>query len=408
MTIYRARWVLPISSPPVRDGAVATDGGVVFAAGPASSVLAGRPAAGVRDLGATILLPGLVNAHTHLSLTGLAGTVSPGAGFFDGLAQVARASASLSEASVRDAVREGIAECRRLGTAAVGEITTRPEGAAILREETGLAARVFFEFLGVTAERARERFAAALRAATAFDQAVPPPAGGARAGLSPHAPYSVWPEFWGETARASREHHWVWSTHLAEPPGEDAFLERGAGPLLAYLEGLGVWDGSFPLPGTGAVEMLEPALDRRALLVHAVHLDARAIARVAGSGASVCLCPRSNAYLGLPPAPALALHRAGVPLCLGTDSRATNHDLSVWAEMRALRKAAPEIPAAAVLEMATAGGARALGLADRAGSLRTGYAGPVLAIPAGALAGGDPAEYLTREPVEEAVRLLEP
>jgi cytosine/adenosine deaminase-related metal-dependent hydrolase len=269
-------------------------------------------------------------------------------------------------------------------------------------------ARVYFEFLGVTEERARERFTAATRSVARLQSHA-----GAETvlpGLSPHAPYSVWPDLWARTAETARRHGLRWTTHLAEPPEERRFLLEGTGPIRDYLESLGVWDGSFPVPGRGAVALLEAAkaLDERALLVHGVHLETEEMDRLAATRASLCLCPRSNAFLGLPPPPVTALLERGVRLCLGTDSKASNRDLGVWGEMRALRRLAPSVPAARILEMATVRGAMALGMSHLCGSLRPGIPANLVAVNlAGALPGADPETCLVEEPVEDRVRVLE-
>ena len=287
----------------------------------------------------------------------------------------------------------------------MGEIAARPEGVEEILSHPHLRVRVYFEFLGVSEGRARERFAEARR--RALDLAAAAAALGldrVRPGLSPHAPYSVWPTQWREAADFARDHDLFWTSHVAEPPEEEEFLRQGTGPLRDYLIGLGVWDGAFPIPGRPAIEMLaeEGALGPRALLVHAIHLEPGAMARVARSGASVCLCPRSNAFLGLPPAPVEALENAGVQLCLGTDAKASNEDLSVWAEMRALAGLAPGIPAQRILEMATTAGARALGFEGLAGTIRIGDRSPLVAVRMEA-EDGDPIRALLAEGVEDAL-----
>jgi cytosine/adenosine deaminase-related metal-dependent hydrolase len=403
--LYRARWVIPVVSSPVAEGAVAVADGRVLAVGAVRELARRFPEAPVVDLGRAAILPGLVNAHTHLSLTRLPRPPARGGPFFPRLRELALAASALEAEAVRASVRAGIAESVALGTAAVGEITTRAEGVGELEADTRLASRVYFEFLGITEPAARERFATAANRARSLAGAN---RAHIRAGLSPHAPYSVWPDLWKATHELARIHDLLWSTHLGEAPGEDRFLTEGTGPAVEYLKSWNAWDGTFPVPGRRPAAFLagEGVLDHRALLVHGVHLtpDDRAI--VAASGAFVCLCPRSNAYLGLPPPPVEALAALGIPLCLGTDSRGSNDDLSVWAEMRAVRRLAPEIPAAAVLAMATVTGARALGLRDEAGAIAAGRRWRGIAVETDARDADDLLEILVREPVERAVRPL--
>lgn len=399
--LFRAGWVLPVTSPPVREGGIAVRGGRILEVGPFEEVRGRHPRAGVSELGTSIVLPGLVNAHTHLSLGSMRGKFPAPTPYSDALSGITRRAGALSTEEVEEAVRSGIEETWRLGTSAVGEITTRPEGASVLAGDGRLAARIYFEFLGVTAERARRRFEDAQRRALH-----PPAAEGVRTGLSPHAPYSVWPGLWEETASVCREHGLRWSTHFAESPGEDAFLRDGAGPLRRHLESLGVWDGTFPVPGRPLLDVWEETgvLDARALLVHGVHLTPRDAERIAKHNAHLCLCPRSNAHLDLPPPPVEELHAARVSLCLGTDSLATNRDLGLWGELRALHRLAPRVAPSTLLRLATWNGACALGLEDRVGSLGRGRRADFLAVGRTGAPVADPVRVLLEEGVEETIR----
>jgi len=376
MRILTAAWVLPVTRPPIPAAGVAIDGGRIAGVGLAREVRERFPEAVVEDLGASILLPGLVNAHTHLSLTGLAGPLAGIREMTEWLGEVSRRAGALTAEEVREAVRQGIRESRERGTALVGEITTRPEGVEALVEE-GLPARVYFEFLGIHEDRARERFAAAVAGAGRLE------APHLRAGLSPHAPYSVWPPLWAEAAATCRRRGWRWSAHVLEHPGERELTTRGTGPLRAFLERMGFWNPAFPLPGTGPVTLLDRsrALGPEALLVHGIHLTPDEMRRLAATRTPLCLCPRSNRRLGHPPPPVRELLEAGVPLCLGTDSKASNDDLGVWGEMRRLHQDLPALPPERLLHWATSGGAEALGFADRAGSLEPGTGARLLALP---------------------------
>ena len=402
---YRAQWILPITSPPIHNGAVVVRNGHVAAVGPVTDVQKRFAEINETDLGEVILLPGLTNAHTHLSLTSLAG-LPRDSGFLDWLGHVSQAAAEMTPEDVRDSVQTGIDESWAFGTVLLGEITTRPDGVDRLLEHGRMMARVYFEFLGVTEDRARERFEAAKKSAIDLKKVnsreILP-------GLSPHAPYSVWPDLWGRTTEFSRKHGLRWSAHFGEPPGEELFLMDGSGPLRDFMMAKGVWDDSFPVPGTSALDLLESqgAPDERALLVHGLHLDSDEIARIAATGASFCLCPRSNMYLGLPPPPIDALFAGGINLCLGTDGKASNKDLSVWAEMRAIRELAPAMAAAHIVAMATVQGALALGMSHLAGSIREGLPARIVAVDASGLGDEDPAEYLVTEDVESRLRHLD-
>jgi len=404
-TAHEARHVLPIQAPPLRDGAVVVENGRIVGLGSIRDMRADFPAARRVDHGEAILLPPLVNAHTHLALTLEAGKHPRGRGLIPWLESVVPAARAMDAAGVTAAIRAGLAASHRLGTGLLGEIASRPEEIEALQGGPAVSVRVFFEFLGVNEAAARRSFEAACASVERL-QALGEPH--LRPGLSPHAPYSVWPALWPEAAAAAARYGIPWTTHLAEPPSETEFLERGRGPLVNYLRGLGVWDGSFPVPGRAGAAFLDDLgiLDERALLVHGVHLKEDSIYTLNISNTAVCLCPRSNATLSLPPPPIEALYHGGVFLCLGTDSAASNEDLGLWGEMRAVRRLAPTVPAVAVLRMATANGAVALGFSGRAGVLYPGGPGDLIAVDASGLGSGDPREYLLHEPVESRVRRL--
>jgi cytosine/adenosine deaminase-related metal-dependent hydrolase len=316
----------------------------------------------------------------------------------------------MSMQEVTEATRAGLEASRLLGTALVGEVCSRPEGINAFLDPPTLRARVFFEFLGVTEQRARASMDEACLAARSLLESKSALLAGVRPGLSPHAPYTVWPELWTRSDSMCREEGLPWTTHLAESPHEEEFLRQGTGPIRDYLAALGVLDGAFAPLGRSGVELFDSLelLDENALLVHGVHLTEAEIATLGLTDAAVCLCPRSNAYLGLPAPPAQRLFETGVFLCLGTDSVASNEDLSIWAEMRALHAQAPGIPSAAVLQMATANGAMALGFAGEAGVIHAPGPASLVAVSVPDLGDRDPHEVLVTEFVENRVRVLEP
>jgi len=402
-TLLTARWVLAVVSPPIRDGALLVRGGRLRAVGSVNDLRQTADDAEVQDFGNTLLLPGLVNAHTHLSLTSLAPHIPHRAPLLEWLATVTREAGKMTEDEVRRSVREGLESSWRAGTLALGDITTRPEGVTEIVADRRFAARVYYEFLGVSPERSERRYTAAR------DRALSLIGGSTRAGLSPHAPYSVWPTLWQTAAQFCRDNDLRWSAHLAESPYEREFVLEGRGPLRAHLERLGVWDDAFPVPRMPIVPfwMSQGVLDDRALLVHGLHLDTSDMDAIASARAFLCLCPRSNAMLGLPAPRVRELVSRGVRLCLGTDSLASNEDLSVWGEMRAIHELMPELPAETILRMATLGGAQALGLDDVCGSLTPGLPARVVAVQASDLRDGDPVSYLLRPLIELHVRPID-
>jgi aminodeoxyfutalosine deaminase len=360
MRLVSARWVLPVDRPLIADGAVALDGdGVVLAVGQRAE-LRRRYAGAVEERAEGALLPGLVNAHCHLELSVAAGLVKGGRGLVDWVGTLA-ATPPVTPAARQAAAAQAAAAAARLGTAAIGDVGNTLDAVDGIAR-AGLRGTLFHELVGsreaasggALADAARERAAAATW-----------PAGLAYV-PAPHAPYSVGADLLRRIFAAAARAGVATSIHVAEDEDELALLRDGSGRWPAVLHALGVAPGSRT-PGKAPLAYLASlgAFDAPAppLLVHMVHAcpEDRALARRAG--ATVVLCPRSNLHIGGRLPDVEKLLDEGVPVALGTDSLASVDDLSLWAEMATLAAGFPAVPAARWLQAATAGGARALGLA---------------------------------------------
>ena len=350
MLILRAGWVVPVSSPSLRDGAVAVEGGRIVWVGPASHAPAGER----RDLGEGVLAPGLVNAHCHLELSHLRGAL-PGGRFVPWIRALVEQRGESGPVEVRSAQAAAIAELEATGTVAVGDVSNLLEHLDLL-EASRLRCVVFYELLGWDPARAY----AILGAADARLSALPV-SERVEVRLAAHAPHSASPELLrGLVARGGPA-----AIHLAESPAEMEFLDSGGGEWADFLAWRGLDHVPFEpwgrpvnrLDGLGA---LRPGL----LAAHCVHLDAAERELLARRGVHVVACPRSNRALGneVPDVPALL--SAGVNVALGTDSLASTPNLDLLDEAAALRREFPRLPATSIVRMATLGGAEALGLGD--------------------------------------------
>lgn len=368
--IAHARWVLPIAQPPIEGGWVSIEDGVIQALGK------GHPPSGaVTDLGDAAILPGLVNAHTHLELSWLSGRIPPAASMSDWIRGLMAARRdSPHEDMQRVSAAMALAVARRQGTIAFGDITNTLVTAAPLADE-GVPAVLFYELLGFLPD------GAAARAAGAADAVSKAAAAPVRAGLASHAPFSTSPQLFGAIARESRARRLPSSVHLGESPEEVELLQTGRGPFRDLLMDLGVWDEGWLAPGVGPVEYLDRlgVLAPGLLAVHATQMAPDALATLAARGCVIVSCPRSNRWTGVGDPPIDAFFASGATVAFGTDSLASAGSLDMFEELAAARRVST-VPDAALLAGATRGGAIALGLDAEYGRIAPGLRAPLLAV----------------------------
>ncbi len=363
--------VCPVEGPPIRRGAILTAAGRILAVGEESFVRPAKPVAHERDFGRAILLPGLVNAHTHLELSGLARKPGPMEEWIVLLVREVREwPAHLFLASARI----GVAESLAAGVTCVGDVSTSGESATAIAD-AGMRGVVFHEVLGLDPARADEILARKLEVHALFPhyQGVVPNA--VRHGLSPHAPWTASLALYQAARDEARARGWPMTTHLAESAHEVAFLQNGTGAFaVAHRELRGSLDGFAP-SGLRPVAHLDlvGALNGLSLAAHGNQTNVEDWRVLIRNGVCVCLCPRSAHFFGHPFADVNRMREAGLDLCLGTDSRASSPTLSLLDEARALRQTGAEVVDAELLRMCTQAGAAALGF-DEAGVLSPGGA----------------------------------
>ena len=384
---YTAGWVLPIVTPPVRQGRVDVHAGRIVEVGEAAG--GGGEQGAVVDLGRTAILPALVNAHCHLELSGLRGAVPPAPSL---PGWVGRLLGRRGEAGPPDAeaMRRAVAEARASGTGLFGDVGNTVAAAPVLAD-AGMPARLFREVLAFPG-----RGACAAVDAAAADLGSVAAAGRVRVGLAAHAPYSVGPAAFAALDAAARERFpGPRSIHLAESQEEIEFLRTGRGPWRDLLERLGRWDPAWTPPGCGPVEYLDRLewLREGLVAVHGVQLTDAELRKLAERGVSLVTCPRSNAWTGVGHPPIERFLRSGVRLAVGTDSLASAPDLDLFGELALMRRLAPSAPARRLLACATLHGAEALGFDDELGAIAPGRRADLIGvrIPPGV---GDVEEYL--------------
>jgi cytosine/adenosine deaminase-related metal-dependent hydrolase len=376
--LVSAAWVLPVSAPPIREGWIAVEDGIITALGPrgtSAHAAACHDADVVDDRSDAVLLPGLVNAHTHLELSPLRGRVPPAAAM-PAWVRSLLAARRQSPGPDGESVARAITAMRAGGTALVGDVSNTLASCDALAR-SAMSALVFHEVLGFRPADPVGLVRAASERARASER-LPR----VRATLAAHAPYSTSPAVFAavrdQVVAAGRPV----GVHLGESPEEIAFLRTGQGAWRTLLEDLGAWDDRWTAPQCGPVEYLDRLglLGPRLVAVHGVHLDAEELSRLAAAGATLVTCPRSNEWTGVGPPPVGSFFRSGVNVAVGTDSLASSPDLQVFAELAALRRLAPDVPARLIVRSATLGGAEALGFGEQLGSLDVGKRADVIAV----------------------------
>jgi cytosine/adenosine deaminase-related metal-dependent hydrolase len=369
-----ADWVLPMGRPPIRRGAVLLDAaGRIAEVGPDDAV--GRPAhvAAEQWTGAT-LIPGLVNAHTHLELTGLEGEVSD-EDFPGWIRRVIALKAGRSPAQVLEAARQGVVEGWAAGVTTVAD--TGDSGAVVQAlAELGGSGIAYHEIFGPDPGTAVLRLAEyRLR----FDELRQYVTGRVRLGVSPHAPYSVSGALYAAVSAWAATEALPLAVHVAESAEEVELISRGAGAFAAQWRARGIAPPARQ--GTTPVEWLEHhgVLGDRTLCIHAVRVDGADIRRLAIHRCAVAHCPRSNRRHAGREAPLKQMLEAGLAVGVGTDSVASVSPPDLLAEAREARRLAG-LDAAAALELCTRSAARAIGLEGEVGALAPGKWGDIAAV----------------------------
>jgi len=374
VTLYRAAWVLPVASEPLRDGAVLVDtGGRIAAVGPALALEAPADAE-VVDLGEAALLPGLVNVHAHPELSVFRGALED-LRFRDWILRLVGTKRSVLRDEDYDvAARWSLVECLRAGMTTVAATESSAASFGALRE-AGMRGIVYREVFGPDPDVAEESMAdlqACVKRLRRDETEL------VRLGISPHAPYTVSDRLFTYAARYACAENLPMAIHAGESIPEHQLVTRGGGDFAPGLRARGI---DTPPRGTSTVEMLDRlgVLNARPLLIHCVLAEYDDMVRMADHGCAVAHCPVANARLGHGIAPYADLREAGVRVGLGTDSVGSNNrqDLLEEARIASLlhrgRVAAWDVlPPADLLRLVTIDGAQALGLDDRIGTLEPG------------------------------------
>lgn len=375
MKSYLADWILPVASSPIPNGAMVVDdaGRIVFL-GARGQMPAGTEQTHYES---SVIMPGLVNAHTHLEFSDLEAPLGePGIEFTQWIGEVIKFRFGSERVKKLDAIRMGLEQSIGHGVVAIGEIATAP---VVLEDyqsplPCSLALRVFFEQLGsddtVVEQKVAELeefFTEAALLSNRANQIV--------AAVSPHAPYSVGDSLLDELTAVGVKKQASVAMHVAETLAEREFVESKTGPFLEMLTSMGVWRSE----AYGKYESILAILAKlsecdSSLVVHGNYLNARELDFIAAHRAkmSIVFCPRTHAYFDHARYPLEEMLERGINVAVGTDSRASNPDLDLGQELVEIHRRHPDVAPETILQMGTVNGASALGLDESFGSLVQG------------------------------------
>ena len=372
VVLLRAPWVVPVSSQVIRDGALAVAGDRILAVGSWAEISQQFPQSAVY-LSAGVILPGLINCHIHLELS-VFGTISPPnpecsmCDWIRSLLQK-RMAAEFSEDEICETAESFAKE--QLFSGVVALLDTGNSILPAFKEDVPEIYSLF-ELLGPTIQATD----IALQTLAELNSDICP---------TGHAPYSTSPQLLQEIKQHTVSKNSIFSLHIEENPDESRLLFQGDGCFKQFLEERNAFDGTFPLEKGKyhtVVDYLQKTglLDSRTVCVHCVHISEGDIQLLQKAKCHICLCPGSNKFLGMGTAPLEEMLQQNLLPAIGTDSIASNTQLSMWHEMALVRGDYPSVDPETVVAMATMAGAKALGLEKKYGSLEEGKSSNCIAV----------------------------
>jgi aminodeoxyfutalosine deaminase len=375
MTRYRCRWLVTMEGEPLENAAFVVEKNRFVEVGPASELLE-RPGEFV-DLGESVVLPGLINAHCHLDYSSFRGSILPSRNFPRWISRINALKRSLNDDDYLKAVELGFDELQRSGVTSVFDIVATPQ---ILPRLAPPRIRTWF-FLELIDIRPRPWIDEnAFGSWLCFE----PSDWLGGFGLSPHAPYTASAELYSAALTATQNFKMPLTTHVSESASEYEMFAAGKGDLFDFLSKMG-----RPMTDCGRLSpfrslALSGLLPKDALLVHMNELDEadlEILDRDEWRSLSIVHCPKSNRFLHHRPFPMEALRERGFNLCLGTDSLASNDSLNLFSEMRMAARNHSFVSPKELVEMVTVKPAHAIGLEESLGQIKPGYLADAISIP---------------------------
>ena len=368
--IIRARTVVPMSGDPIENGAVSTDGNKIAGVGRFDDIRRNHRG-DILDLGESVLLPGLINAHCHLDYTALRGKISPRHSFAEWIRAINAEKSQLSEQDYIDSINGGFAEAQRFGTTTIANLTAFPKLVRTIKEP--VRTWWFGELIDVRNPEQADQI---------VDDAVGHLSSMSRWGLAPHAPFTASPRLYARCEEIARRENVLLTTHLAESHDEMLMFRDGTGPTFDFLKSIGRLMDDCGRETPVSRFLRTRTISDRWIIAHLNELEAGDFDLLASAPKfHVAHCPRSHHFFQHAPFALQRLGALGFNICLGTDSLASNSDLSLFAEMRELLRKNPSVSPPEALEMVTKNGAAALGQRGALGCLAPGACADMIAVP---------------------------
>ena len=370
--IIRARLVVTMDGPPIENGAVLISGERIIEVGTLSDISKADSGKKVVDLGEQALLPGLINAHCHLDYTCLRGTIPRPKSFTDWIRTINAEKAKLSQDDYVNSMNDGFAESKRFGTTTIANLTGFPE--LVSRIEAPIRTWWFAELIDVREPSRANRI---------VDLAVDQLRTQKQWGLAPHAPFTASRDLYRRCEQMARRENILLATHLAESREEMSMFHDASGQLYDFLREIGrdmndCGQGTPLAHFTRYIDLEDPWLITHLNELTKSDFD---LLRRSRPNIHVVHCPRSHEYFGHSPFQFEKLRECGINVCLGTDSLASNGDLSLFGEMRAFQREFPTVSTEEILRMVTLNPALALGKRHVLGRIRRNHWADLIAVP---------------------------
>ena len=367
-TILKAKYLITNPESCIENSAIAVKGTKIHRVGTFDEIKALTNVDKIIDLGNAIIIPGLINIHTHLDLTNLHNRIKPTSNFTHWVFQIVGTRIRWKEEDYISSIEKGITLCVESGTTTVADIANTGYSFSVLKKSP-LRKVVYKEVIDLNPDHAND-----VLKKTQSELSTIIPDDLLSIGISPHAPYSVSRELYQAIAQFAAERDTPVCTHIAETQDEIEFLTKGTGSFPAFLRQLRAMPDNWQAPGLTPIQYLNETeiLRNHLLLIHCNYVTDEEISTIKSSGASVAFCPRSHHFFGHANHPVQKLLDAGINVGLGTDSLASNDSLNILDEMKFLFLH-HSIPPNTLLTMATINGAKALGLESKTGQIKEGF-----------------------------------